>query len=1043
MALSLPSSSVGLKRLLGGARGRPVALAMLLLCVALQIALALPTHWQTALPKPVAEVVRLLERPFSAARLALFDTYQAIAPRRPASQPVTIVAIDEKSLAALGQWPWPRDRLGALVHAIDAYGPAAIGLDIYMPEVDQTSPEQLASRLPPTQQQLIAALRGLPTSDTQLADALRDAPSVLGAVGFDFDAYTTSAALRTAPLAARGADPRPFVRAFPRVLASLPQLQAAAQGQGLLSVDTRGEAVVRRVPLIGRIGNQLVPSFAIEMLRVGSGASAIDVQARSYGVTAVQVADLGAPTQPEGDVWLHFAPLSAGLTRYMSARDVLQGTVDSTQLQGKLVLIGLTGSGLSDMRTTALHELVPGVEIQAQTIESLFDDALLRRPRWVVVLEPLLVLGCGFALIWFVSRSDRSVARQFKTRPRRAIALIGAGALALLVLGLLLFLTIGLLFDAASIAISLTVVVGVLIANSMIDSLGDAHSKMVHLVESGLALGREQKRDGLLHATLVSARHIAGSQAALIYLKTSEAKLTVAANTGFDQSSLAELALHNPAASLVAHVAMTGESLNFGVDDAGVAPIPDAQASSLPRLVSGEAVRSVLGVPIMPREGHVLGVILLVNAIEPLSRNVVAFENPVIPFIEALAAQTAVGLENQNLAEAQNALMESIIKIIAGAIDAKSPYTGGHCERVPELAMMLARAACDVDEGPLAEFAFKSDEEWREFRIGAWLHDCGKVTTPEYVVDKATKLETIYNRIHEIRMRFEVLLRDAEIARLREAHEQGVDSAEAERRFLVTRAELQDDFAFLANCNLGGEFLASESVARIEQIGRRSWLRHFDDRLGLSEAELLRHTGSPAAQLPATETLLADKIEHVIQRSAEQANAVQHGFTLKVPEHLYNLGELHNLRVSRGTLTEEERFKINEHVIQTIIMLEQLPLPPNLQRVPEYAGTHHETLTGTGYPRQLGAAELSIPARIMAIADIFEALTASDRPYKKAKTLSESIKILSFFKKDRHIDPQLFDLFLTSRIYLEYAHKYLRPEQIDEVDIDLYVQPAA
>ena len=162
-----------------------------------------------------------------------------------------------------------------------------------------------------------------------------------------------------------------------------------------------------------------------------------------------------------------------------------------------------------------------------------------------------------------------------------------------------------------------------------------------------------------------------------------------------------------------------------------------------------------------------------------------------------------------------------------------------------------------------------------------------------------------------------------------------------------------------------------------------------------------------------------------------------------MPEHLYNLGELHNLRISRGTLTAEERFKINEHIIQTIVMLEQLPLPPDLRRVPEYAGTHHETLTGTGYPRRLREEELSVPARIMAIADIFEALTASDRPYKKTKTLSESIRILSFFKKDRHIDPLLFDLFLTSGVYLDYARKYLLPDQIDTVDVPSYLGPSA
>ncbi|XHS80494.1 CHASE2 domain-containing protein [Burkholderiaceae bacterium UC74_6] len=1038
MKLDLPRSQPWLKRLIGGTRGRPVALVALLVFVFVQMVLALPRHWQAALPGSVIDTVRVLGTPLQAAQLGLFDAYQSLSPRQVKSQPVTIVAIDEKSLASVGQWPWPRDRLGALVHAIQKHEPAAVGLDIYMPEADQNSPNRLADRLQPDQFALSEQLRALPTSDAQLAQVLREAPTVLGAAGFGFDTYTTSEALLGVPVVTHGTDPRPFLQAYPRVLASLPILQSAARGQGLLSVDTGGGSVVRRMPLVARINTQLVPSFGMEMLRVATGSSAVEVQAQAHGVTEVQVADLSVPSQPEGDVWLHFAPLSAGQGRYVSAFDVLHGIADPAQLQGKLVLVGLTGSGLNDMRTTALHELVPGVEIQAQLIESLFDRSLLQRPLWLAALEPLLVMCAGLALIWYLPHSDRPLARQFKAHPRWAMGFVVVVAVVLLVLGMLAFRSYGMLFDAAGVAIGLTLVFGTLIASAMLDSLGDAQRKMVHLVESGLALGREHQREGLLRVTLNSARHISGCEAALIYLKTPEQSLAVAAQVGFDAAGLTDIPLAGAASPAPKPPALRAmeEQHTLIIDCARGGP--HAQGLLL-RPASGAAVRSALTVPIMPREGQLLGVIQLINAVDPLNGNIVAFNERVTPFIEALAAQTAIGLDNQNLVEAQNALIESIIKIIAGAIDAKSPYTGGHCERVPELAMMLARAACDVQEGPLADFSFRTDEEWREFRIGAWLHDCGKVTTPEYVVDKATKLETIYNRIHEIRTRFEVLLRDAEIERLRDIHERGISAEVAEQTYVQRREQLQEDFSFLATCNVGGEFLAPERIERILQIGEQTWLRHFDDRLGLSDTELLRYAGSEAAPLPAQEKLLDDKPEHIIQRTAAHARAVQQGFKLTVPEHLYNHGELHNLRVSRGTLTEEERFKINEHVIQTIIMLEQLPLPSNLQRVPEYAGTHHETLTGSGYPRKLREEELSIPARIMAVADIFEALTASDRPYKKAKTLTESIKILSFFKKDRHIDPVLFDLFLTSGVYLDYAKKYLQPEQIDEVDISRYV----
>ena len=389
-------------------------------------------------------------------------------------------------------------------------------------------------------------------------------------------------------------------------------------------------------------------------------------------------------------------------------------------------------------------------------------------------------------------------------------------------------------------------------------------------------------------------------------------------------------------------------------------------------------------------------------------------------------------------AEIEN-MMDAMIKMIAGAIDAKSPYTGGHCERVPELANLLCRAASDCQSGPLADFSFKTEEEWREFEVAGWLHDCGKVTTPEHVVDKATKLETIWNRIHEVRMRFEVMLRDAEIERLQSIYEGDSTADEAKAHFENRKAQLIDDFAFLAECNQGGECLQQENIERIRQIGSQSWMRHFDDRLGLSEDESRRYPKDSVKELPVREILLSNRPEHLIPRPASKALDPKFGIKIDVPEYLYNLGELHNLEVSRGTLTPEERFKINEHIIQTIYILEEMPFPAHLSKVPEIAGGHHETLIGTGYPRKLTEKELSIPARIMAIADIFEALTASDRPYKKAKTLSESIRILSFFKKDRHIDPFLFDLFLTSGIYKTYAERFLSAEQIDDVDIQQYL----
>lgn len=574
------------------------------------------------------------------------------------------------------------------------------------------------------------------------------------------------------------------------------------------------------------------------------------------------------------------------------------------------------------------------------------------------------------------------------------------------------------------------------------EALELAQAKLSQIVQTGIELGRQQDRTALLRRALFGARDVAHCQAATLLLKTERQTLRFALRTSDDPIPAFELPLYDPQGQPVhqyvaTHVALTGETVV--IDDIYSETRFDVSGTKRFSESSGLRVISTLNVPLKPQEGEVIGVIQLMNALDPHTGQVVSFDPEIVSFVEAIAAQAAVAIQNQNLLDAQKEMVDSMIQMIAGAIDAKSPYTGGHCERVPELAIMLAEKASAVQEGPLAEFAFRTEDEWREFRIGAWLHDCGKVTTPEYVVDKATKLETIYNRIHEVRMRFEVLLRDAMIERLQAIHEQGMPSAEADARFEARRTQLLDDFAFVAECNLGGEFMAPERTERLRRIAGETWWRHFDDRLGLSHEELRRHEREPAPPLPTRESLLADKPHHLIERVSTQAFHPKYGFQLKIPEHLYNHGEIYNLSIGRGTLTEEERFKINEHIIQTIVMLERMPLPPNLKRVPEYAGTHHETLTGTGYPRRLTADALSVPARIMAIADIFEALTASDRPYKKAKTLSESIKILSHFKKDRHIDPVLFDLFLTSGVYREYAQRFLLPEQIDEVDITPYL----
>ncbi|MGL5814150.1 MAG: HD domain-containing phosphohydrolase [Aeromonas sp.] len=403
-----------------------------------------------------------------------------------------------------------------------------------------------------------------------------------------------------------------------------------------------------------------------------------------------------------------------------------------------------------------------------------------------------------------------------------------------------------------------------------------------------------------------------------------------------------------------------------------------------------------------------------------------------ISLIEALAGMSASAIENQRLLEEQKQLLEAFIELIAGAIDAKSPYTGGHCQRVPELTRMLTEAACAQQQGPFAAFHL-SEEEWEAIHIASWLHDCGKVTTPEFVVDKATKLETLYDRIHEVRTRFEVLKRDAYIEELasRLPPQERLASQSAVAPLWST---LDEEFAFVAECNLGGEWMAPEKLARLNAIAGRTWLRTLDDRLGVSREELRRHPDGEGPALPCLEPLLADKQVHLIPRP-RQENLTDHnpwGFKVRVPTQLYNRGERYNLAITRGTLTEEERYKINDHIVQTIRMLERLPFPRHLRKVPEIAGGHHERMDGTGYPRQLQGSQMSIPARIMAIADIFEALTASDRPYKSGKTVSEALTIMLRMVEEQHIDPPLFDLFIESGVWRDYAKRFLSPTQLDE-----------
>ena len=466
-------------------------------------------------------------------------------------------------------------------------------------------------------------------------------------------------------------------------------------------------------------------------------------------------------------------------------------------------------------------------------------------------------------------------------------------------------------------------------------------------------------------------------------------------------------------------------------------PMGEAQDAELARHIRPYLQADEFITPLRNREGGLVGLLCIAWSQDVEHSQQESFAQ----FVDTISKSAAVAIETRQLILAQKALLAGMIKLIAGAVDAKSHYTGGHCQRVPDLALMLMEKA-KADTGPdFAGYTMTKAQE-DEFRIAAWLHDCGKLTTPEYIVDKATKLETLYNRIHEIRMRFEVLHRDATIACL-EAIAAGADAVAAQKICREEQERLQEEFAFIARCNIGGEAMLESDIGRLQALAQRTWKRHFSNRLGLSHGEL-RQLGEngQAETLPVVEQLLADKKSHVISwgdrtplvRADDPRNIW--GFNMDLPQNMYNHGEVYNLSIRRGTLTEEDRFKVNEHIVQSICMLSSLPWPKSFRQVPRIAGRHHEKMDGTGYPCRLGSEQMTVSEKILAVADVFEALTAADRPYHEAKSLSQSLSIMAKMARDRHLDVSIFNLMLRSGLYREYAVKYMHTEQIDGIAVD-------
>jgi HD-GYP domain-containing protein (c-di-GMP phosphodiesterase class II) len=526
---------------------------------------------------------------------------------------------------------------------------------------------------------------------------------------------------------------------------------------------------------------------------------------------------------------------------------------------------------------------------------------------------------------------------------------------------------------------------------------GELLARLDQLNEIGLSLSNERDINRLLENILIAVKTITHADGGTLYRRTEEDQLrfeivrTDSLNIAMGGTTGIPIPFYpifltdkegKPNNTMVAaYAALTGRTVN--VADAYTEEGFDFSGTRNFDKKTGYRSKSFLTIPMKNHENEIIGVLQLINAKDRMTGDIVAFSDADRKLGESLASQAAIALTNRLLINQLEELFESFINLINTAIDDKSPYTGGHCQRVPTLTMMLAEAVNQSVSGPLANFNM-SDKDRYELKIAGLLHDCGKVTTPVHVVDKATKLQTIYDRIHLLDTRFETMKRDADVAYWKRRAESNPDAtaiAVMDGELAAKKAQYDDDREFLRRCNIGGEMMKPEDQARVQQIATYQWV-NVDGK---------------------QENFLTDD-------------------------------ELYNLNIRAGTLTTEERQIINHHIVATIKMLEALPWPRHLRNVPEYAGGHHERMDGKGYPRGLKRDEMSVQARVMGIADIFEALTAKDRPYKKGKTLTESLQILGKMCLGGHVDPDLFNVFIRQKVYLRYAKQFLDPEQIDEVD---------
>ena len=524
----------------------------------------------------------------------------------------------------------------------------------------------------------------------------------------------------------------------------------------------------------------------------------------------------------------------------------------------------------------------------------------------------------------------------------------------------------------------------------MTEKANTVFSKINLLNEVGIALSVERDFSSLLEQILIGAKQITNADGGTLYLLSANNKLDMVVvqtdslnihlggNTDKPINFKPVNLYHDdgtPDLSMVVTRAVI-ENKPINIVDAYNTQGYDFSGTYEFDKSTGYHSQSFLAVPMKNHENDVIGVLQLINTKAVGSNEIIPFSEEDQHLVESLASQAAVAITNKQLIDSLNELFNSLVQLIATAIDEKSPYTSSHCKRLPVITMLIADAAHNTEEGVLKEFSMSYADRY-ELEVAAWLHDCGKLTTPEYLMDKSTKLEKVIDRIDIVDLRLEMLKKEAEVNKLLSLAE-GEDKAKAQSIYDEKIKTLNQAGHFLRHHNKGGEFMHDDDINKVKQWAKLEW----------SDSEGNRHP-------------------------------------------LLNEDEVNNLCIVKGTLSEEEREIVNNHIVATIKMLSTLPFPKHLQNVPEYAGGHHERVDGKGFPKGLVKDEMSVQARIMAIADIFEALTARDRPYKEPMKLSQTIAILKKMSETGHIDADLFEVFIEQSVHIKYAKEYLLPEQID------------